>query len=143
MDEDLQGKSVDELIAEIKRLRNAIREHRDSTGHKLCWHHPALWSLLPEKIDPEIEVPQWPQFLEGCLQYRKSLDVQAPDAPRVRKACTGPSPSITTAIRPTTCSELLMANASLRGELPFGGSSKERRSRNTTFWFCDHAARPR
>ena len=85
MDEDLKGKSIDELIAEIKRLRNGIREHRDSTGHELCWHHPALWSLLPEKIDPKIEVPDWPEFLAGCLQYRKSLDQQAPGAPRIRK----------------------------------------------------------
>jgi hypothetical protein len=30
-------------------------------------------------------VPEWPQFLAGCVRYRASLDVQAPDAPRTQK----------------------------------------------------------
>jgi len=59
---------------EIKKLRTAIREHRNSTGHDLCWHHPKLWSLLPEKTDPGIMVPDWPEFLRGCIQYRQSLE---------------------------------------------------------------------
>jgi hypothetical protein len=41
-----------------------------------------LWGLLPEKQDPLPTVPEWPQFLEGCIQYRRSLDAQAPAAPR-------------------------------------------------------------
>jgi hypothetical protein len=32
----------------VKKLRQGIRRHRDSTRHELCWHHPALWGLLPE-----------------------------------------------------------------------------------------------
>lgn len=82
MDADLEGMSCDQLVAEVKRLRHGIREHRDSTGHELCWHHPALWSLLPEKSDPLPVVPDWPQFLRGCIRYRQSLDEQAPHAPR-------------------------------------------------------------
>ena len=82
MDEDLDTLSREALIAEVRRLRAGIREHRDSTGHDLCWHHPALWGLLPEKSDPQPEVPDWPQFLRGCIRYRQSLDEQAPDAPR-------------------------------------------------------------
>lgn len=82
MDEDLQNLSKDELVAEVKKLRAAIREHRDSTKHELCWHHPQLWGLLPEKIAPDIAVPAWPQFLQGCLKYRQSLDTQLPSAPR-------------------------------------------------------------
>jgi hypothetical protein len=82
MDEDLQALSRDELIAEVKRLRDGIRVHRDSTGHGLCWHHPALWGLLPERTDPVPTVPTWPEFLRGCLRYRQSLDEQLPDAPR-------------------------------------------------------------
>jgi hypothetical protein len=82
MDDDLETFSHDQLLAEIKKLRAAIRGHRDSTGHDLCWHHPALWSLLPERISPAIAVPDWPQFLRGCIKYRQSLDDQAPDAPR-------------------------------------------------------------
>jgi hypothetical protein len=82
MDDDLENLSRESLIVEVKKLRAAIREHRDSTGHDLCWHHPALWSLLPEGISPSIAVPDWPQFMRGCIKYRQSLDEQAEDAPR-------------------------------------------------------------
>ena len=82
MDDDLDSFSPQQLIAEVKKLRHAIREHRDSSGHDLCWHHPALWSLLPEPIPPTIAVPEWPQFMRGCIKYRQSLDEQAADSPR-------------------------------------------------------------
>jgi hypothetical protein len=82
MDNDLSQMSREELIAEVRRLRDGIRAHRDGTGHELCWHHPALWGLLPEATDPIPAVPEWPQFLRGCIQYRQSLDTQAPKAPR-------------------------------------------------------------
>ena len=81
LDKDLEEMSREQLLAEVRRLRAGIREHRDSSGHGLCWHHPQLWGLLPERIDPEIAVPPWPKFLRGCLHYRQSLDQQAPDAP--------------------------------------------------------------
>ena len=73
-DRDLVDMSRERLIDEARRLRHGIREHRDSIGHDLCWHHPALWSLLPERTDPLPPVPPWPEFLEGCLRYRRSLD---------------------------------------------------------------------
>ena len=82
MDPDLRDMAHADVIAEVMRLRNGIRAHRDSTGQELCWHHPALWGLLPEQTDPIPEVPDWPQFMRGCVMYRQSLDVQAPDAPR-------------------------------------------------------------
>jgi len=82
MDEDLREMSRDALLAEVKKLRKAIRAHRDCCGHDLCWFHPALWSLLPEGYDVGISVPEWPYFMEGCVRYRKSLDEQNPDAPR-------------------------------------------------------------
>ncbi len=82
MDEDLAEMTRDQLTAEIKKLRQGIREHRDSSGHELCWHHPALWGLLPEKSDPVPIVPAWPQFREGCVKYRQSLDEKALEAPR-------------------------------------------------------------
>ena len=83
MDDDLAGMARHELETEVRRLRAGIRAHRDSTGQELCWHHPALWGLLPERTDPVPEVPTWPVFLRGCLRYRQSLDEQLPDAPRV------------------------------------------------------------
>jgi hypothetical protein len=89
MDEDVAGMSRERLIEEVRRLRQGIREHRDSTGHNLCWHHPALWGLLPEKQDPLPTVPEWPVFLRGCIQYRQSLDDQLPDAPRTTRPYEG------------------------------------------------------
>ena len=82
MDEDLAGMSREQLMEEVRRLRQGIRAHRDSTGHDLCWHHPELWSLLPERSDPLPTVPDWPAFLRGCLAYRESLDRELPRAPR-------------------------------------------------------------
>ena len=82
MDDDLEAMSRAELIAEARRLRSGIREHRDASGQDLCWHHPALWGLLPERTDPLPIVPSWPQFLRGCIRYRQSLDEQLPDALR-------------------------------------------------------------
>jgi len=82
VDEDLETMSREQLIVEIKKLRLGIRLHRDSTGHELCWHHPALWGLLPEPTGRVPTVPIWSEFLRGCVRYRESLDEQLPDAPR-------------------------------------------------------------
>ena len=89
VDDDLAALDRDALIAEVRRLREGIRAHRDSSGQELCWHHPRLWGLLPEKTDPQPSVPDWPQFLRGCLRYRESLDRQLPGAPRTRDEYTG------------------------------------------------------
>ena len=85
MDTDLDTLSREQLIAEVKKLRAGIRAHRDTTGHDLCWYHPTLWGLLPEKTDPLPRVPEWSKFLEGCVKYRHSLDEQLPDAPRTKE----------------------------------------------------------
>jgi hypothetical protein len=74
MDDDLENMTREQLVAEVKRLRAGIRQHRDSTGQDLCWHHPALWGLLPDKTDPVPKVPPWPEFMAGCVRYRRSLD---------------------------------------------------------------------
>jgi hypothetical protein len=84
MDDDLEAMTRDDLIAEVKKLRRGIRDHRDATEHELCWHHPALWGLLPDRTDPVPAVPDWPQFMRGCVKYRQSLDQQAPRAPRTK-----------------------------------------------------------
>lgn len=84
-DTDVERMSRQELTEEVLKLRAGIRAHRDGTRHELYWHHPQLWGLLPEKTDPLPEVPDWPQFLEGCLRYRQSLDQQSPNAPRTSR----------------------------------------------------------
>ena len=80
MDDDLETLTREDLIREVKRLRAGIRTHRDSSGHDLCWHHPQLWGLLPERITPEVAVPPWPKFLRGCVRYREALERELPDA---------------------------------------------------------------
>lgn len=87
MDNDLDRMKREELIREVEKLRQGIREHRDSKGHELCWYHPALWGLLPEKTDPTPSVPAWPEFLQGCVRYRQSLDEQAPNVERTSQPC--------------------------------------------------------
>lgn len=89
MDEDLDQLTREELIEEVRTLRQGIRLHRDSSGHDLCWHHPSLWGLLPEKTDPLPTVPEWPEFISGCVKYRQSLDEQAPHAPRSKAPYEG------------------------------------------------------
>ena len=89
VDGDLAALDRQALVAEVKRLRAGIREHRDSAGHGLCWHSPQLWGLLPEKTDPLPSVPAWPQFLRGCVQYRESLDRQLPTTPRIEEEFEG------------------------------------------------------
>jgi hypothetical protein len=81
MDDDLEHMSREALVSEVKRLRAGIRAHRDTTAQDLCWHHPELWGLLPERIAPEVAVPPWPKFLRGCLRYRESLERELPNAP--------------------------------------------------------------
>jgi hypothetical protein len=77
MDEELNSWPKERLVEEVIKLRNGIRKHRDASGHELCWHHPALWGLLPEKTDPLPAVPDWSEFMEGCIRYRQSLDPHA------------------------------------------------------------------
>jgi hypothetical protein len=91
MDKDLGTMSREDLLEEVKRLRAGIRQHRDNSGHDLCWHNPELWELLPEPIDAEIAVPPWPQFLRGCVRYRESLDRELPNAPVFDKEFNAPS----------------------------------------------------
>lgn len=84
-DQDLASMSRERLVDEVKLLRKAIRLHRDSAGHDLCWYHPEMWSMLPEKVVPTPIVPDWPEFMRGCVRYRQSLDREIPDATRSKK----------------------------------------------------------
>lgn len=74
LDQDLENMTLDELQAEVKRLREGIRQHRDSSGHDLCWYVPELWNLLPDKVEPQPDVPPTEEFLHCCKLYRQSLN---------------------------------------------------------------------
>lgn len=65
---------VQQLRAEVQKLRTAIREQRDQKGHDLCWYVPELWDALPEKIQPTPYVPDWCEFMQRCAEFRKSLE---------------------------------------------------------------------
>ena len=85
MDADLDQMSREQLIEEVRRLRNGIRAHRDSKMHDLCWHHPALWGLLPEKTDAIPVVPSWPEFIRGCVRLMcRHLTRQEAASPTIR-----------------------------------------------------------
>ena len=71
----------EQLVVEVVKLRAAIRRHRDSSGHDLCWHHPDLSATLPEHSDRTSPCRRRPKFLRGCVAYRQSLDEQLPGAP--------------------------------------------------------------
>jgi hypothetical protein len=74
IDDDLDLMSVEELRLEVLKLRTAIRAQRDQKGHDLCWFVPELWQVLPEKIQPQPEVPPWVDFMQRCAAFRQSLD---------------------------------------------------------------------
>jgi hypothetical protein len=87
-DADLDAMDRAGLLAAARAMRAAIREHRDATGHDLCWYHPDLWGLLPDTPTAP-EVPDWPQFMRGCVRYRASLDAELGHAPRVAREFGG------------------------------------------------------
>ena len=46
---------------------------------------PHSGRFLPDKTDPVPVVPEWPEFIRGCVRYRQSLDEQAPNAVRTNE----------------------------------------------------------
>ena len=88
-DHDLGALSHVDLLAAAKAMRRAIRAHRDTSEHELCWHHPDMWALLPDPPRVKTIVPEWPQFMRGCIRYRQSLDQQLAEAARTAKEFGG------------------------------------------------------
>lgn len=79
------------MRAEVEKLRDGIRKHRDSSGHDLCWFHPELWNLLPEKKLHVASVPPWNEFMQKCAEYRASFDGKK----KVPHVYEYPRPSVT------------------------------------------------
>lgn len=85
LDKDLEAVPRYDLLVAAREMRKKIRDHRDTSMHDLCWHHPDLWALLPDSPPGGMIVPDWPQFMRACTRYRQSLDRQLRDAPRSKK----------------------------------------------------------
>lgn len=73
-DQDVEFMYRSQLKDEVRKLRTALRTIRDRTGHDLCWFNPEIWELLPEKIQPHPQVPDWCEFMHECANFRKSLE---------------------------------------------------------------------
>ena len=76
-DDDLDGMTPEEVLAEAKRLRGGIRDHRDQRGDDRCWlDDERLHALLPEgvpartRMDFELMYPNCRRFLETRVHPR-------------------------------------------------------------------------
>jgi hypothetical protein len=59
----------------IKELEDAIRKHRETTGHNMCWENDEeLWTVLKDGIKLDHTPPNWCEFMQNCAAYRASKD---------------------------------------------------------------------
>lgn len=58
------------------QVEDAVRRHRSAQGQDLCWlNDQELWRSLGDNQEtPDRQVPPWPDFMAGCVAYRKMLD---------------------------------------------------------------------
>ena len=69
-DVDIEDKSVHELKAEVRRLRMAIRHHRDLKGNDRCWMDDLeLYAHLPEREEGDLRLPPKEEFLKNCAAF--------------------------------------------------------------------------
>lgn len=69
-DEQLQGLPVEDLVAEILRLRDAIRLHRGEKGNDRCWlDDQRLYGVLPDVESADFRLPCRGEFLKNCERY--------------------------------------------------------------------------
>ena len=63
------------LVSKLEELRSAIKDHREKTGHEMCWENDEeLWQVLGDNIEIDHTPPNWCEFMERCVAYRKSKD---------------------------------------------------------------------
>jgi hypothetical protein len=77
MDNDLEPMTAEEMKAEIIKLREAIRYHRDQKGDDRCWVDDLrLYEILPEgAVGYDPTLPPEDVFLENCKRFYKSRQV--------------------------------------------------------------------
>lgn len=71
MDKDIEFMSIFDLQAEVQKLRDGIRAHRDQKGDDNCWldDQMYLYGLLPEKIGADPELPNKDLMMLNCSRY--------------------------------------------------------------------------
>jgi hypothetical protein len=77
IDNDLETMSLEELKAEVKKLRTVIRYHKDQKGDDRCWVDDIrLYEALPEgPVGFDSTLPPEEVFLENCKRFCKSRQV--------------------------------------------------------------------
>ena len=72
--ESAKSLPTQELVDEILRLRNAIRDHQSQTGDNLCWLNDLkLWQNVDINAQyPHDKVPGESEFLGNCKKYHES-----------------------------------------------------------------------
>jgi len=74
-DLDLLSMSWDELVIEVKKLRNGVRVLRSQRGDDVCWldHENYLFTLLPENLPRDPRLMPRQAFLANCRRYYDCL----------------------------------------------------------------------
>ncbi len=77
MNEDLESMSLEELKAEVLKLRSSIRYHKDQKGDDRCWVDDLrLYEALPEGAEGHNStLPPEEVFLENCKRFCRSRQV--------------------------------------------------------------------
>jgi len=70
--DNLSNYCKEDAIAEIIKLRTAIRLHRDEKGHDRCWlDDQRLYQVLPESVRADFRLPEHDEFIENCEKFWK------------------------------------------------------------------------
>jgi hypothetical protein len=76
MNNDLEIMSVEDLKAEVIKLRTIIRYHRNQKGDDRCWVDDIrLYEALPEKEGYDSTLPPEKVFLDNCKRFCRSRQV--------------------------------------------------------------------
>lgn len=81
---ELQKKELQrrqELISSLSvanlKLGDAIRKHREQTGHNMCWENDEeLWSVLNDGVNINHTRPPREEFLLKCKEYCDSRQAE-------------------------------------------------------------------
>lgn len=71
---------MNQLIDEIKAIRNEIRYHRDQKGDDRCWVDDVrLWTLLPDASPKPTALPPFEEMMKRCGAFYRNRRADLPD----------------------------------------------------------------